>query len=144
MQNPILGISAYRSAMRTVAPAVAVVRLYDRAIMHMNNAANAGKCGDYEVQFNETSKAAQIFNGLNGILDMQRGGAVARSLRDMYNTINRAMFRAVAKPDTEEAFERLIDAVRETRDAWAYVAGEVRPARPSNGNVVVNMSNVTR
>ncbi len=124
MQNTAHGISAYRSAMRTLPPLVVVVRLYDCAIMHMVNAAHAGRSADYETQFNETSKAVQIFNGLSGALDFQQGGAVAQSLKEMYDAIIRAMLRTVAKPESEAAFARLIDAVRQTRDAWATAARE--------------------
>lgn len=139
MQNTALGISAYRSAMRTLPPLVVVVRLYDRAIMHMANAATAGKEGDYEKQFNEVSKAAQIFNGLSGALDLQQGGTVAKSLKEMYDAVIRAMFRSVAKPESEAAFGRLIDAVRETRDAWATVAREksLSPAPTKASNVLM-------
>lgn len=116
------GVSAYQSGLRTVPPLQAVVMLYDGAISRTAVAADAARHGDYETQFNEMMRAAEIMNGLNMCLDMQRGGKVARSLREMYEAVCKAMLSAVGRRNGAECCERIIEALRLTRDAWAQIA----------------------
>ena len=67
--------------------------------------------------------AARIIDGLNRHLDMERGGQVAKGLRETYEAVARALFRSVGKETGAEACDRLLTAVRELRDAWAEIAG---------------------
>jgi flagellar biosynthetic protein FliS len=115
-------ISAYTNALATRSPLHAVVGLYDLAIVHIVKAADAADRRDYEQQFNESMRAAQILNGLSCCLDMNRGGTVAISLRDMYQAVVSALLRAVGKKTATVACLRLAEAVRLTRNAWAEIA----------------------
>ncbi|HVJ32372.1 MAG TPA: flagellar export chaperone FliS [Terriglobia bacterium] len=115
-------ISAYTSALGTRPPLHTVVGLYDLAIVHTIRAADASHRRDPEQQFNEALKAAQILNGLSCCLDMKRGGDVAVSLRDMYQTVVAVLMRAVAKRDAAQTYLQLAEAVRLTRNAWAEIA----------------------
>lgn len=115
-------ISAYTSALGTRPPLHAVVGLYDLAIVHTIRAADASHRRDPEQQFNEALKAAQILNGLSCCLDMKRGGDVAVSLRDMYQTVVAVLMRAVANRDAAQTYLQLAEAVRLTRNAWAEIA----------------------
>jgi len=115
-------ISAYTSALGTRPPLHVVVGLYDLAIVHISRAAEAADRRDYEQQFNEGLKAAQILNGLSCCLDMQRGGKVAESLRDLYQAVVSALLRSVGKRNAAIACLRLAGAVRQTRNAWAEIA----------------------
>lgn len=116
------GISAYQSGLRTLPPLQAIVMLYDGAISRTAVAAEAARRGDYETQFNEIMRAAEILNGLNMCLDMVAGGKVARSLREMYQAACKAMLSAVGRKNGAECCERIIEALRLTRDAWAEIA----------------------
>jgi len=115
-------ISAYTNALGTRPPLHAVVGLYDLAIAHTIRAAEASDRRDPERQFNEALKAAQILNGLNGCLDMKQGGTVAVSLREMYKAVVAVLMRAVGKKDATQAYLRLAEAIRLTRNAWAEIA----------------------
>ncbi len=122
MRQPMSPISAYTSALGTRPPLHVVVGLYDLAIVHISRAAEAADRRDYEQQFNEGLKAAQILNGLSCCLDMQRGGKVAESLRDLYQAVVSALLRSVGKRNAAIACLRLAGAVRQTRNAWAEIA----------------------
>ncbi|HVJ41070.1 MAG TPA: flagellar export chaperone FliS [Dongiaceae bacterium] len=115
-------ISAYTSALGTRPPLHTVVGLYDLAIVHTIRAADASHRRDPEQQFNEALKAAQVLNGLSCCLDMRRGGDVAVSLRDMYQTVVAVLMRAVAKRDAAQTYLQLAEAIRLTRNAWAEIA----------------------
>lgn len=112
---------------------IAVVKLYDTIMMHINKAAAAADAGDYQAQFAEVMSATRIIDGLNRCLDMEKGGKTAQSLRDMYEAVSRALLRSVGKVSGAEACQRLVGAVGETRDAWATIAGVplLNPSNPS-------------
>lgn len=101
----------------------AVVQLYDTILLHVGRAAEAARKSDFQAQFDEVMNATRIVDGLNRCLDMEEGGKVAINLRDMYESVNRALLRSVGKPSAEEACEKLIAAVRDTRNAWAEICG---------------------
>jgi flagellar biosynthetic protein FliS len=115
-------LSAYSNALSTRPPLHAIVGLYDLVIIHILKAADAAHRQDYERQFNEAMVASKILNGLNGCLDMQQGGSVAVSLREMYHSIVSALLRSVAKKSGDVACLRLAEAVRVTRNAWAEIS----------------------
>jgi flagellar protein FliS len=116
-------ISAYQTAQLTVPPLQAVVMLYDGIMVRIANAGEAARKEDYDKQFKYVMSAARIIDGLNRCLDMEKGGSVAIGLREMYEAVARALFRSCGKPTGGEVADRLVAAVRLTRDAWAEIAG---------------------
>jgi flagellar protein FliS len=102
---------------------VAVVQLYDTILMHVGRAAQAARKGDFQVQFDQVMSATRIIDGLNRHLDMEQGGQVAINLRDMYQAVSRALLRSVGKEDAGEACDKLIDGLKDTRNAWAEISG---------------------
>jgi flagellar protein FliS len=116
-------IGAYNNAIQTTPPLIAVVMLYDAIIARIRRAAEAARARDFETQFNEILRAAKIIDGLNRRLDMKQGGRVAVSLRAMYQAVSAALFRATGRKNSAETLDRLAEAVRVTRDAWAQISG---------------------
>jgi flagellar protein FliS len=102
---------------------VAVVQLYDTILTHVGRAAQAARKGDFQVQFDEVMSATRIIDGLNRHLDMERGGQVATNLRDMYQSVSRALLRSVGKEDASLACDKLIAGLKDTRNAWAEICG---------------------
>jgi flagellar protein FliS len=103
--------------------AVAVVQLYDTVLLHVRRAAEAARDTDFQKQFDEVMSATRIIDGLNRHLDMERGGTVAANLRDMYESISKALLRSVGKETAGEACDRLIEGLKDTRNAWAEISG---------------------
>ncbi len=68
------------------------------------------------------SRASRIVLGLQGSLDFERGGELARTLNDLYGYVTRRLVQANGKNDAT-----IIDEVRglmaEIRDAWATLPG---------------------
>jgi len=130
MKQPKSPLAAYNTALGTRPPLHVIVGLYDLAIIHIVRAADAAEQRDYERQFNEAMRAAQVLNGLSGCLDMKRGGNVAVSLREMYQTVIAALLRSVGKKQATIASLRLAEAVRLTRNAWAEIAHLPQSVKP--------------
>jgi flagellar protein FliS len=123
MNRPSSQIAAYQTAIRTTSPLNAVVMLYDGVLVRTAAAAVAARRKDYETQFNEVMRAAKIINGLNAYLDMDAGGKVAVSLREMYQAVAGALLSSVGRSTGAEALDKIGAAVRMTRNAWAEIAG---------------------
>lgn len=86
-------------------------------IMH-GNVAEKGKA---------IARCGRIIMGLQGALDFDQGGDLARNLDELYSYVTRRLLRANAHNDLE-----ILDEVRglmaEIRDAWASLPG-LMPAR---------------
>jgi len=102
---------------------VAVVQLYDTVLLHVRKASDAACRRDFQKQFDEIMNATRIVDGLNRHLDMEKGGQVAHNLRDMYLSVSKALLRSVGKEDAGQAYDRLMEGLRETRNAWAEICG---------------------
>ncbi len=122
MSQTRYAISAYHTAQLTTPPLRIVVMLYDGILARIARAAESARQGDSQKQFEAVMSAARIIDGLNRHLDMEKGGQVAKGLRETYEAVARALFRSVGKETGAEACDRLLVAVRELRDAWAEIA----------------------
>jgi flagellar protein FliS len=128
------GISAYRSGLKTVSPLASIVLLYDGVLARIGRAAAAAERGDTRDQLDHVLRAVQILNGLNQSLDMEAGGRVAVSLRDMYGAIAIALYTSVGSSTAVEASEKIAAGLRQTRDAWAHIAGLDGASSPKPGS----------
>ncbi len=132
MSQTRYAISAYQAAQLTTPPLKIVVMLYDGILVRIARAAESARQGDSQKQFEAVMSAARIIDGLNRHLDMEKGGQVAKGLRETYEAVARTLFRSVGKETGAEACDRLLIAVRELRDAWAEVAeAQLGPQAPS-------------
>lgn len=123
MNQSRYAISAYQAAQRTLPPLKVVVMLYDGILVRITRAGDSARKGDYQKQFEYVLSAARIIDGLNRHLDMQQGGQVALNLRDMYESVSRALLRSIGKDSAGEACDILTSGLRETRNSWAEIAG---------------------
>lgn len=128
MPNAQYAMAAYHMAMRTVPPLQAVVMLYDGILLRLANAAEAQTQCNPEKQYDSIASAIRIMEGLNRSLDMQAGGQVAVHYRDMYKTLSIVLRRTVGQPNAAQVYRRLEAALRNTRNAWAEMAG-MAPSR---------------
>jgi flagellar protein FliS len=103
---------------------VAMVKLYDTILLHVGHAVEAAGKGDFQGQFDAIMKATRIIDGLNRHLDMEQGGQVAVNMREMYQALSRALLRSVGKTDAIGAYDRMLDGLRQTRNAWAEISGQ--------------------
>ena len=66
------------------------------------------------------SRAMRIVLGLQGSLDMEKGGEIAENLADLYDYCTRRLMHANLKNDLE-AVREVKKLMGEIRDAWAQV-----------------------
>ena len=79
------GVRAYQKVQVMTSGGVRlVVLLYEGVIKFNRLAARAVRDGDINGRSNYINRSAAIINELQGALDMERGGEIARNLRDLY------------------------------------------------------------
>lgn len=123
--NPRMGVAAaaYRQAAASVHPTVAVVRLYDAALLAILQAIRAREAAQFEACFTAVMRAATILRGLDHALDFDKGGAVAERLHRVYRSYILSLHLSYGKSDVVRRYTRLHDSLVELRDAWAGIAG---------------------
>ena len=77
------------------------------------------------------SRATRIVLGLQGSLDMEKGGEIAANLAELYDYCIRRLMHANLKNDAD-AVREVRDLMDEVRDAWALVPDLI------HGQVAVN------
>ena len=114
-----IGHDAYRAnAVETASPEQLTLMCYDGALRFMRRAARALDDGQLADASSATGRAQAIVNELNVTLDMDRGGEIARNLRDLYLFVNRHLSSAITERDSKMVRESM-DVIGGLREAWA-------------------------
>lgn len=119
-----------QNSIETATPTRLIVMLYDGAIRFLSQSVTAMLAKKYDRQSEGINKAQAIISHLRETLDFEAGGAVATHLDSFYlglfNTLTEANIH-----DKPELVERVIEALRELRDAWTEVDRQCQ-ARKAN------------
>ncbi len=108
---------AYVNATQTVAKTKQVVMLYDGAIRSMQRAREAILEKRIEDRYHALTNARDIVLGLQGCLDFENGGDIARVLYSYYATIEGGIY-AIHRNSTPEACDEVIAELKKMRDVW--------------------------
>jgi flagellar secretion chaperone FliS len=114
--------SVYRRVAVVVPPVVAVVRLFDGAIIYLRRAIEAIEAKRLEEGHNHVTRATAILRGLKYHLDFDKGGVLADHLSRTYTRLILSTLRAFGRPDVVASYKKIIVALTDLRDAWASVA----------------------
>ena len=113
--------SAYREAdVRGASPVRLVVLLYEQAIQDLRQAAQAMDENNIELRTNLINHAIEVIGRLQGTLDMQGGGQVARNLEGFYEGL-RAKLCSAQIQQSKEILLRQITDLFALREAWVEV-----------------------
>ncbi len=113
--------SYQRVSTQTASPGHLVVMLYDGAINFLERAL-AGFTHEDPLEFNETIsnnvlRTQQILSELNSSLDMERGGEVSKTLRQLYYYMDERLTQSNLHK-SREGIEESIRHITVLRDAW--------------------------
>jgi flagellar protein FliS len=111
------------NAVLTASPGQLVLMLYDGALKALTIAQDAfGRPVDdprrFEIINQQLLKAQTIISELQGGLDFEAGGEVARTMHRLYDYHNRRLVTANLRKEVEPVIE-VEHLVRELRNAWA-------------------------
>ena len=127
MKNALEAKLTYReNAVRSATPIELVVILFDAAIDDMRRAAVAAKANDIEERATAIRHAMLVLQQLQGTLDFEKGGQVARQFEQFYNLI-RAKLLESQLSNSPELVQQQIQFMSEVRDCWAEAERQLNP-----------------
>lgn len=113
--------SSYReAAVRGASPVRLVICLYEQAIEDLRQAVLALEKGEIELRTRKINHAITVIGQLQGSLDMERGGEVARNLERFYNLIRTGLLDAQLKQSARILEEQISQLVL-LYEAWLEV-----------------------
>ena len=134
--------SSYReAAVRGASPVRLVICLYEQAIEDLRQAVIALEKGDIEARTRGINHSLMVIAQLQGSLDMEHGGEVARNLERFYNTVRAGLVEAQLKQSTR-ILEQQISQLVLVYEAWLEVeratASAPQSAEPAPTPAVVS------
>ena len=115
------GVGAYRdTAVTTQSKGRLIVLLYDGAIKFMRLAIRELEAGNYEAKGRYINRARDIINELNAVLDVETGGEIAASLRELYCFMNNRLSEANIERDPQMIRE-VITLMDELNQSWKAI-----------------------
>jgi flagellar secretion chaperone FliS len=108
---------AYALATQTVAPTRQIVILYDGIIRFIHQAKEAIAEKRIEDRYNLLIKASEVVGGLQGALDFDNGGDMAKILYNYYSNVDAKIF-SIHRTNSVETCDEVIADLKQLRDAW--------------------------
>uniref|UniRef100_A0A7C5SZW7 Flagellar secretion chaperone FliS n=1 Tax=Thermocrinis ruber TaxID=75906 RepID=A0A7C5SZW7_9AQUI len=118
MNNPYLEIMVANAN-----PVRLVIMLYEKAINCLENALEIGDTEDFDMQrskYEEMGRALEIISVLDAILDMEKGGEIAKNLREIYRSLTDELTYQMLKED-KERLEKVVKILKNLKSAWEEV-----------------------
>jgi flagellar secretion chaperone FliS len=124
-------ISYREAAARGASPVRLVICLYEQAIEDLRQAVVALEKGDIEWRTRKINHATTVIGQLQGSLDMERGGEVARNLNRFYDVVRAGLVEAQLK-QSAGILEQQISQLVLVYEAWLEVerATEMPSSQP--------------
>ncbi len=108
------------AAVRGASPVRLVLCLYEQAIEDLRRAVLAMENGKTAVRTSHINHALLVIAQLQGTLDMERGGEVARNLEKFYGVVRRGLIEAQHKQSLA-ILEQQIAQLSTVHEAWLEV-----------------------
>src|SRR6185312_12310344 len=116
--------TAYRTReIQTATPGRLVVIVFDHVIAQLTRACLAHKAGKIEERVKASAKARAGLFELLATIDGERGGEVARNLKNLYGFFLAELQEFGRRPDVER-LQRVVAMVTELRDAFQAIASD--------------------
>ncbi len=113
--------SSYREAsVRGASPVRLVISLYEQVIEDLRRAVIALEKGAIEIRTREINHALMVIAQLQGSLDMERGGEVAKNLARFYGQV-RAGLAEAQRQQSASLLEQQISQLVVVHEAWLEV-----------------------
>lgn len=125
-QEQLSGLSQYkavsmRSEVESASPHRLIQMLLDGAVMKVSVAKGCLERGDVSGKCENIDWAMSIIGGLQGSLDLEKGGKIAANLDALYDYATRQLVVANAKNDAS-LLDEVSSLLNEIRSGWAGIA----------------------
>ncbi|ACO04035.1 MAG TPA: flagellar export chaperone FliS [Persephonella sp.] len=109
-----------KTDIETASPLKQIIMLYDKAIVSLKQAVEDIKNNRIKDKVENIHKATDIILALDAALDLEKGGEIAKNLKDLYNFAYNKLLEAHAKNDTE-LINDIIEILETLRSAWEEI-----------------------
>jgi flagellar protein FliS len=120
MKSQYSAVEYRTAAVQSASAAQLVVILYDLFVGHLRNFAENIQRKDFEKQTTFIKRALLVLQQLEGSLDCENGGELAKSLSQYYSMLRSKLIEAQVAQKVE-AVDELIALVINVRGAWEEV-----------------------
>ena len=100
-----------------------IMMLYDGALDNLVKAKGCIQRKDFAAKGETLGRAITIIGGLQGFLDMEKGGDVSKNLDALYDYCARRLYEAT-KENNEDYIDEVIGLIREVRAGWEGIKEE--------------------
>lgn len=108
-------------------PVKLIQLLMAKAVEQLTLARGHMERGEIAPKAEQLSRAVAIIDTLNGLVDLEKGGEIARNLRDLYDYATRRVTYANLRNDARALDEATV-VLREIKAGWDGIAAQPRPA----------------
>lgn len=123
-------LAAYAVASSQLPPLIAVVRLYEKALVLVRQARVAAAERRYDQHWRNVERATAILAGLDSLLDMQKGGETAQVLRRFYRNMINRLGTASSRKDPVRAMDVAIVQMTAMTKTWQAIASGQNGSSP--------------
>ena len=129
---PVNPWKSYRQiATQTAPPGQLVLMLFDGALRSLDQALigfNVAEIAERNAAIhNNVQRAIDIVRELNGSLDMEAGGQLAETLRNLYAYFERRLVESNTRK-TRQGIDEVVPMLKQLRDAWFQMLNGEIPA----------------
>lgn len=124
---------AYAMATQTVAKTRQIVMLYDGAIRCVQQAKEAIRERRIEDRYHLLVRTSDIISGLQGCLDFENGGEVAKALYQFYASLDNRVFSLHRNHDPDIC-DGIIADLKQMRDVWHEIDRNTNQAATAKEN----------
>jgi flagellar protein FliS len=108
-------------------PVKLIQLLMAKAVEQLTQARGHMERGEIAPKAEQLSRAVAIIDTLNSLVDLDKGGEIARNLRDLYDYATQRVTYANLKNDAR-ALDEATNVIREIKAGWDGIAAPPRPA----------------
>jgi flagellar protein FliS len=124
-----------QTSVEDVNPHQLIMLLFNGAIDNLVRAGGCMQRKDYAGKGETLGRALTIIGGLQGFLDMDQGGDVARNLDSLYDYMQRRLYEATRDNDNK-IVDEVINLLREIRAGWEGIGQEAKELLAQQGKAV--------
>jgi flagellar protein FliS len=112
-----------------------VLMCYEKAIELLRQARNCQEECQYENKARKLQKTRDILHELQGCLDHEKGGQIARNLSALYTYLIKRILEGEVSKDPE-VFDEAIRILSELKEAWREIASD-QASQPERGRQTI-------
>ena len=127
MSRPNNQLAYQEAAVRNAGPVDLVIILYDILARDLQGAIAAMEARDIEKRGAKIKHGFLALQQLEGTLNMEAGGELAKNMARFYSMMRKQMIQAEAAQDPA-VLQELIQLLFSVREAWVEVKGKQEPA----------------